>query len=243
MSDYLKAFDGAALDSAASPVDPLLFDTEFNKISAALDTKANVIAGGTTGNLAALNSTGDPVTTTIDAADLTPVTSAVQAQLALHEDERTPPTDLVAVGPHMCNDGTKQEAALLLQYAQSSYDNVWRSIGGVGSGADHETSVWDDYVDPDAVAVILLCSVYMTDTNILTPLEVEISAAEGDVTPDADGAWAGIQGDMRGYDSLGWYRSFYLWCPVGADNTIQVKVDFTNGVGSYVSFRPFGSIK
>ena len=61
MSDYSNTFGGAAKDTANSTILGAEIDTELNNIANMSASKANKVAGATSGNLATLSGTGDLV--------------------------------------------------------------------------------------------------------------------------------------------------------------------------------------
>lgn len=237
MSDYVKTFDGAALDAASAAVDPTLFQSEYDKIAIAIATKANAIVGGTTGNLMKVTGVGEPADSGIDSANLDGLTGVIQTQIDGKFSLPTAPADHLLDGPMNYVDTSVQESNILRTVVKGgTYDGAWFSMGGIGSGADEEHVHWDEYVRADASVAIVMVRFVAAFATAGQTGEVKAWCAAGDVaTPtNDDRTWLGEFAGVRGVQNQAEIHQFTAFIPIG-DGMIQCRSDWTGSAADATS--------
>lgn len=182
MSDYTKVFDGAAKDAANATVLGADHDTEFSAISTAVNSKVDKVAGGTAGNLAELDSSGNLVDSGIDSANLDGLTGVVETRIAALEPAAAV-TNHVRAGHMQLLDGSTTPDAY--DWLANLTASAFETFGPTDSGA---TNIYDDLdVVPATANAIILVS----------EMEITVASAQG------TGTLYGAVGGVTGAQSIG----------------------------------------
>lgn len=180
MSDYTRSFNGAALDADEAAVDPLLFEAEFDKIEAAIVTKADDIVGGTNDQLIKVDANGNLVDGGgIAVADLTGISSNVQTAINTGYVIPTPHENFFQSGGfHLYKDDG-------MSFSGSSIHNdTWVTLGGVASGATFDPFWFDERVPSDATHVYMGFVLEIDNASGTTnDSSAQLYVADGDDTP------------------------------------------------------------
>jgi hypothetical protein len=243
MSDYTKAFNGAALDADESAVNPLFFESEFDKIEAAIKTKVDDIVGGTNDQLIKVDANGNFVDAGgITVANLTGVSTNVQTAIDAGYNTPTPDDDLYQSGGlHHFKNGAWSLSGTAI------HNDTWRTIGGVGSGADTEVFWFDERVPSDATHVLFYLNVEVdNDGGSTADAAAQGYVADGDDTPSLTDKYLVLSYNDR---IPPFQRQGAVWCgwvPIGTTNrTIQVHVvsDSDPDHGTLWNWNVLGSLR
>lgn len=149
MSDYVDNFQGAVKDSTQAVIKGEYWDTEYSKIVTATASKVDKVPASS-GKLVEINGSEAAISSGVDAANLTGLTSSLQTQI---NGKKMP----VVASPWVPGynfrllNGTTSRAAysLALWPADTQY-----SIGPTSSFADNEWAALDDLPIEAAIAYV-----------------------------------------------------------------------------------------
>lgn len=149
MGNYNNTLDASGKLSREDEILAVDYDTEFDAIQTAINSKIDVLASPTAGNLVEEAAGGEQADSGISAANLAGLTGVVQTQLDALVSIEAQATDHIRAGNFQLFTGTHTGEAIESTSGE-------RTVGPTGSGKDHIIAAMDNIPAGAQFAIFLM---------------------------------------------------------------------------------------